>query len=1191
VHLQIDPSADGNGRPDTGHSSNGANPPDASDHSADVIKQQPARGSKETRTLVMDDGDDIESLSPVTRAASLVIIAFQLGYTALGRIEYPLTFPRTGLLHAASISLGLIALVTAMSPRAMRNWRPFALFICVAIIASTARIAVIDGDCDVLVGSIVLFLFAAGTLLPWGPRFQAALGAGAAIAMLSYSMHGGDSNSSRATDWTTVISAIVLAQLAAIHGARYRRKLAEQVAALAENQRLLMGEMDLRAEIAAARERDHVQLQASEAMLRKMFDASPDNIAVNSLTDGRFIAVNDAYQVAGYTRDDVLRSSVIALQMWPNADELTRFIETIQQTGRVKNMEIAQRRKDGSLETNLISASVVDVNGEACVISMTRDITEIKRVETSLRASYAAMRKIFDATLDIIVVTRVSDNAYIDFNQQFERTGYEQRDLDDSRQGKRQLWASPQQHQEFRDLILAKGEVRNMEADFLMPDGSVIPAMLSAVQVELEGEACVVTMLRDLSADKEASRKLEQSVKALSDSETTFRKLFDANLDSMTLTGADGLYLDVNQEYVKATGFSREEAIGHHFTELVQWVHPDEMIAFGDQLFKNHEVRNLEVAFRMKDGSEQPMLLSAVNLELHGQLCCLTISRGISDLKMTQRELVAAREAALAASRAKSEFLASMSHEIRTPMNSILGMSDQLMETALNDEQRRYLSTVISNGNALLALINDILDLAKVESGRISLEAVEFNLKDAAEKVLETLAIRAHEKGLELMVRFGPEVPEFVLGDPLRLGQILINLIGNAIKFTQTGQVLVAVEADPAVAGRLKFTVIDTGIGIAADKRDLLFLPFSQADSSTSRKYGGSGLGLAIVARLVALMHGAVEVVSEPGTGSAFSFTAQFDAAPRSQPSESQHRTFADMRILLVADNDDSRSIVSGLLTAQGARVTEASSSAEAIGGLTRDSAQKSRFELVVIDGTMPRQTGFEVAEFVMSGGTGRLPIVMMLGTNDLSNKVARLHTINIHHYIVKPVRRAELFAAVARLRAGVQIDSRGNGFAPAADAPESFSSAIVEQSLQILMVDDSKDNRALIRAYLKKTPYRLVEAEDGQQAIDKFIAGKFDLVLMDIQMPVVDGFEATSTIRVWEAANGRRRTPIVALTASATGEAMHRTLEAGCDAHVTKPVKKSTLLDAIRNALEVAALDEDRADVANLKEETCRTE
>ncbi len=501
------------------------------------------------------DGDDIALLSPMVRAASMVIIAFQLGYAALDRVEYPLTFPRTAPLHGVSIALGLITFVTAVWPRAMRNWRGMALFVCTALIASTAWIAVIDGDCDVLVASIVLFLFTAGSLLPWSPRFQVALGASAAIAMLGYSMHAGDSNSSRATDWTTVISAIVLAQITAIHSARYRQKLAEQVTALAENQRLLMVEMNLRAEVATARERDHVQLQASEAMLRKMFDASPDNIAINSLTDGRFIAVNDSYSVAGYTRDEVIGSSVIALQMWPNADELTRFIETIEQTGRVKNMEIAQQRKDGSLEANLISASVVEVNGEPCVISMTRDITEIKRVETSLRASYEAMRKIFDATLDIIVVTRISDNAYIDFNQQFERIGYGQRDLDDSLRGKRQLWASPQQHQEFRDRMQAKGEVRNMEADFLKPDGGVMPAMLSAVQVELEGEQCVVTMIRDLSAAKTASLKLEQSVKALSESEATFRKLFDANLDSMTLGGLNGTYIDVNQEFTKTTGY------------------------------------------------------------------------------------------------------------------------------------------------------------------------------------------------------------------------------------------------------------------------------------------------------------------------------------------------------------------------------------------------------------------------------------------------------------------------------------------------------------------------------------------------------------------------------------------------------------------------------------------------------------
>jgi PAS domain S-box-containing protein len=1196
VDHQIDPFANGNGRSDDRHSGNGTGAPARGVTAAltDRIAAEPAgaaRSSGEATTRVMDDGDNSAEVSSILRAGSIAIIALQIGYMVLGRIVYPLTFAKTSPFHIASITLGLIAFATALSPRAMRNWRAISLLVCTAIIASTAFMTLIDGDCDPLVLSIMLLFFGAGALLPWSPRWQAALEVGGAIAMLGYSMHATDSTSSVTLDWTMVLGAMVLSQTTAIHGARYRQKLAEQLAALATNHCLLIREMDLRAEVAAARESDHARLQASETMLRTVFEASPDNISINSLVDGRFIAVNDAYQVAGYTREDVMGSSVIALAMWPEEEQMNRFLESIRKTGRVKNMEITQQRKDCSLETNLISASAVEVNGESCVISMVRDITEIKRVETSLRASHAALRKIFDATLDIIVVTRLSDGSYIDFNQQFELIGYGQQDLDDSRKGKRQLWASERQHQEFRDLIAAKGVVRNMEADFLKPDGGVMPAVLSAVCVELEGEDCVVTMIRDMTAAREASRKLQQSIKALSESEETFRKLFDANLDSMTLGGLTGTYIDVNQEFIKTTGYSREEAIGHHFTDLNMWIHPDEMIAFSEQLLRTNEVRNLEVAFRMKDGSEQPVLLSAVNLELHGQTCCLTICRGIADVKMTQRELVGAREAALAASRAKSEFLSSMSHEIRTPMNSILGMADQLMETALDDEQRRYLSTVISNGHALLALINGILDLAKVESGRISLEAVEFDLKDVTEKVLETLAIRAHEKGLELMVRFAPEIPELVLGDPLRLSQILINLIGNAIKFTNKGQVLVSVDRDPdsARAGSLKFIVTDTGIGIADDKRHLLFHAFSQADSSTSRKYGGSGLGLAIVSRLVALMHGTVEVASEPGIGSAFSFTAQFGIAKRLLAERA--RILGDARIVVVDGNADSRSIVSKLLLEQGAEVFQATSGTQAIAELQRDGPPGSRVPIVLIDIGNPLQSAFNLAEQLFSGGPGRLEIVMMLRTGDLTSEVARLRALGLDNYIVKPVRRAELFAAVARAYAGAHLDPGGKRTVPAAIAPPSASSPILDRPLQILMADDSHDNRALIRAYLKKTPYLLVEAEDGQEAIDKFVAGNFDLVLMDIQMPNVDGYEATSTIRVWEVANSRRRTPIVALTASALEEAMQRTKEAGCDAHITKPVKKSTLLGAIRDAVENSASDDAEATVTDLKEETCRTE
>jgi PAS domain S-box-containing protein len=902
---------------------------------ATAVEAIPASGF----VAAFDDAAEVDInfalVSPILRAGSLAIVAFQAGYTLLDRAEFPQNFPLTGSLHIEGIVLGLLALAASLSPWVIGRWRQLVLAACASSIAITAWIAVIDGDSDVLVAAIFLFFFGAGSVIPWSPRWQAALETSGLLALLGYSTITANPGSNLAIAWTMVISALVLSQMIAVQNTRYRYKLAEHLWALATNHRLLVREMELRAAESTARERDHLRLQESETMLRR---------------------------------------------------------------------------------------------------------------------------------------------------------------------------------------------------------------------------------------------------------------LFDANLDSMTLNTTDGTYIDVNQEFVRCTGFSREEAIGHHFAELNMWIHPDEMIAFADQLTKTNEVRNLEVAFRMKDRSERPMLLSGAMVEVYGRLCCLTISREISDLKMTQRELVAAREQALAASRAKTEFLSSMSHEIRTPMNAILGMADLLMETDLGDEQRRYLGTVISNGNALLALINSILDLAKVESGRISLEAVEFNLKDVTEKVLETLATRAHEKGLELMVRFAPGVPELVLGDPMRLGQILINLVGNAIKFTASGQVLVAVDRDPhsAAAGALKFTVTDTGIGIPADKLHLLFHAFSQADSSTSRQYGGSGLGLAIVSRLVALMHGKVAVTSEPGTGSVFSFTAQLGTAttPTSSTTRGEAIAFGGAKILLVDDNADCRSIVAELLRAQGAHVTEAATAAEAMAEISRDALRGPRFQVAVIDGAMPAVGELEVAQQIIAGGWMLPRIVMMLGSNDLTGKVGRLRALGVYNYIVKPVRRAELLAAIVRAREGVRAEPRGDKVAPAVPPPP-----FLDRPLKILMADDSQDNRALIRAYLKKTPYHLEEAEDGQQAIDKFIAGKFDVVLMDIQMPIVDGYEATTAIRGWERKNNRRRTPIVALTASALEEAVHRSKAAGCDAHVTKPVKRSTLLEAIHDAIEKTPPASEPVAVSILKEETCRTE
>jgi CheY-like chemotaxis protein len=335
-------------------------------------------------------------------------------------------------------------------------------------------------------------------------------------------------------------------------------------------------------------------------------------------------------------------------------------------------------------------------------------------------------------------------------------------------------------------------------------------------------------------------------------------------------------------------------------------------------------------------------------------------------------------------------------------------------------------------------------------------------------------------------------------------------------------------------------------------------------------------------------MHGTVEVASEAGSGSAFSFTARFGTAPAIATPPPR---FVGMRIVVAGDNADNRSILSDLLTAQGAQVVAAASAAEAMAKLRRDNSPGSADPIVLLDSALSMRGGFESATQLLREGLERRRLVMMLGTNDLTCEVADLRAMGIDNYVVKPVRRAELFAAVARACAGSEPKARDDRAAPPPIASKPALPAVLARPLKILMADDSPDNRALIRAYLNKTPYRLEEAEDGQQAIDKFTAGNFDLVLMDIQMPIVDGYEATSTIRVWELANGRRRTPIVALTASALEEAAHRTQAAGCDAHVTKPVTKSTLLEAIRDAVTEPQLHDKTTAIAGLKEEACRTE
>ena len=558
--------------------------------------------------------------------------------------------------------------------------------------------------------------------------------------------------------------------------------------------------------------------------------------------------------------------------------------------------------------------------------------------------------------------------------------------------------------------------MQNLETQLRRKNGDSIDCLISGAIVDLGDEHCAVVFGRNITNLKEAQRQLVEG-------EQTFHALFDAQLDSiLTLDLLTGRWIDVNEEFVQSTGYAREEVIGHRSRDFHLFADDSERETMAAQIKKQGEVRNLEMSFRHKDGTLSPCLVSAKVVSLRGRVCCVIFARKIHELKEAQAELIKAREAALAASRAKSEFLSSMSHEIRTPMNAVLGMTELLADTALTDEQNRFVRIMRGNGEALLDLINDILDLAKIESGRLTMESVEFDLEEQLGRVGEMMAIRAHQKGLELVLRIAPEVAIGLVGDPLRLRQILINLVGNAIKFTDKGEVIIAVETllptepDPIGLLKLRFSVTDTGSGIPADKLDLIFARFTQADSSTTRKYGGSGLGLAIAKRLVELYGGEIAVQSEYGKGSCFSFTAHFGVA--SAPISSQRETvsLSGIRVLIIDDIEINRLILKEILVRTGAEVHEAAGGEEGLARLASARRMKHPYQLVLLDCRMPGMDGLEVARRLRTGSDpGDIPAVVMLTSEDLAGRIASLKELGINTYVVKPVRRPDLMRAISR--------------------------------------------------------------------------------------------------------------------------------------------------------------------------------